>query len=57
MSEKLKIKGERDIIKVLEIFDIVNLKCMIVNSVILLIFLINEILNDDIIFILVMNGN
>lgn len=47
MSEKLKIKGERDIIKVLEIFDIVNLKCMIVNSVILLIFLINEILNDD----------
>lgn len=38
MSEKLKIKGERDILKVLEIFDIVNLKCMIVNSVILLIF-------------------
>lgn len=47
MSVKLKLKEERDIIKVLEIFDIVNLKCMIVNSVILLIFLINEILNDD----------
>lgn len=47
MSEKLKIKEERDIIKVLEIFDNVNLKYMIVNSVILLIFLINEILDDD----------
>lgn len=47
MSVKLKLKEERDIIKVLEIFDNVNLKYMIVNSVILLIFLINEILDDD----------
>lgn len=38
MSKKLKLKEERDIIKVLEIFDNVNLKYMIVNSVILLIF-------------------
>lgn len=47
MSEKLKTKGERDTIKVLEILDTANPKRMTVNSVISSTPLTNETSNDD----------